>query len=446
MDPSSEPPDLFSEREAEQAGTTPLAYRMRPLTLDQFVGQEQLLAEGGSLRRAIEADRLHSMIFFGPPGTGKTSLARLIAHLTSAEFRQVSAVSSGVADLRRVFAEAEDTRRLQGRRLLLFVDEIHRFSKSQQDALLPVVESGLVTLIGATTENPYFEIIPPLLSRCELLQFEPLSRDELRRVLEHALADRERGLGGSGLQLGREEMETIVTAAGGDARAALSMLEAAVAMLPEGFQGKISASAVAEAAARKPIFYQKAGDAHYDAASAFIKSLRGSDADAALYWLATMLAGGEDPRFIARRMVIFASEDIGNADPRVLQVATSVAQAVEFVGLPECRINLAQGVTYLALAPKSNASYRAIEEALGDVRKQGSRRPPPHLRDAHYRGAAELGHGKGYKYPHDHEGARVEQEYFPPGMQPRRYYRPVDRGFEQRLRRRMDEEPGEDAD
>ena len=403
---------------------------MRPTILDDFAGREGILAPGSALRRAIEADRLPSMIFFGPPGAGKTSLAMIIAAQTRANFRQVSAVSSGVADLRKVFAEAEDELEYRGGRTILFVDEIHRFSKSQQDALLPVVESGVVTLIGATTENPYFEVIGPLISRCELYEFLPLTIPELKRLVASALSDPERGLGNSGLRLEDDGLEAIARASGGDARAALIMLETAAELAPEGDKEVIPLALVEEAIHRKPVFYQKGGDLHYDAISAFIKSMRGSDPDAAIYWLAVMLTGGEDPRFIARRMIIFASEDIGNADPQALVVATSVSRAVEFVGLPECQLNLAQGVTYLSLAPMSNASCRAIGQAMKDVEEEGTRRPPKHLRDSNYPGAKKLEHGEGYKYPHSYPGAIVGQNYLPPGVEKRVYYSPSDRGFE----------------
>jgi len=430
--------NLFKQESGDDRPDAPLAHRMRPRNLDEFVGQEGILAADGALRRSIEADRLASMIFFGPPGTGKTTLARVIAKSSQANFRQVSAVSSGVADLRKVFSEAEDELNFYGRHTILFVDEIHRFSKSQQDALLPVVESGVVTLIGATTENPYFEVIGPLMSRCELYEFQPLSPADIETVLRRALADKERGLGNSGLDLDDAGFGAIAQAAAGDGRAALIIMETAAQLMPEGQQGIIPLMVVEEAIHRKPVFYQKGGDLHYDAISAFIKSMRGSDPDAAVYWLAVMLAGGEDPKFIARRMVIFASEDIGNADPQALVVAVAVAQAVDFVGLPEGRINLSHGVTYLSLAPKSNASYTAIGEAMKDVEQEGTRRPPLHLRDSSYRGARELGHGEGYKYPHSFPGAQVEQEHLPPGMEKKQYYRPSDRGFEKELSRRFE--------
>ncbi len=436
-------PNLFNLQNEDVPGqpreNAPLAHRVRPSTLDEFAGQGDILAPGSTLRRAIEADRLPSMIFFGPPGTGKTSLAMIIASQTKANFRQVSAVSSGVADLRKVFAEAEDEQKYRGHNTILFVDEIHRFSKAQQDALLPVVESGVVTLIGATTENPYFEVIGPLISRCELYEFLHLSVDEVRQLVAHALADKDRGLGKSDLEMDREGLESIARASGGDARAALIILETAADMVPVGHTGLIPQDIIEEAIHRKPVFYQKGGDLHYDAISAFIKSMRGSDPDAAIYWLAVMLTGGEDPKFIARRMVIFASEDIGNSDPQALMVATSVSRAVEFVGLPECQLNLAQGVTYLALAPKSNASYRAVSKAMKDVEEEGTRRPPKHLRDSHYPGAKKLDHGTGYKYPHSFPGAAVEQDYMPPGVKKRVYYQPSDRGFEKELTRRINE-------
>jgi putative ATPase len=436
-----EEPDLFhQDGSGEDAGAdAPLAWRMRPRSLDEFAGQKEILAPDGALRRAIESDSLSSMIFFGPPGTGKTSLARIIAGVSRSLFRQVSAVNSGVADLRKVFTEAQDRLAFHQQRTILFVDEIHRFSKAQQDALLPVVESGVVILVGATTENPYFEIINPLISRCELYEFRPLQAEEVDALLRRALSDRERGLGNRELNLSQAGASAIIGASAGDARAALSILEAAAGLVPASHEGDIPAETIAEAINRKPVFYQKEGDLHFDAVSAFIKSMRGGDPDAAIYWMAVMLTGGEDPKYIARRMVIFASEDIGNADPQALPLAVAVSRAVEFVGLPECRINLAQGAAYLSLAHRSNASCKAVNEAMKDVAGEGTRRPPRHLRDSSYRGAASLGHGEGYLYPHDYPGGRVRQDYFPDGMEARRYYRPSGRGFEQELERRMRE-------
>lgn len=431
-------PNLFGLHRGETPRDAPLAHRMRPVTLEEFAGQADILAPGGVLREAIQSDRVPSMIFFGPPGVGKTSLARIIAQTTKSNFRQVSAVSSGVADLRRVFAEAEGELEMHGRHTILFVDEIHRFSKGQQDALLPVVESGVVTLVGATTENPYFEVIGPLISRCELYEFKPLTTADLELVLNKAMGDTERGLGDRQLVLGKKGIDTIARASGGDARAALIILETVAGLVPPDQKDEIPEEILSEAIRRKPVFYQKGGDLHYDAVSAFIKSMRGSDPDAAIYWLAVMLAGGEDPKFIVRRMIIFASEDIGNADPQALVVATAVSRAVEFVGLPECQLNLAQGVTYLALAPKSNASCEAIGAAIKDVQHEGTKRPPKHLRDSSYAGAKDLGHGAGYKYPHSFPGGVVPQDYFPPGKKPERYYKPGDRGFEKELSGRLE--------
>jgi putative ATPase len=387
---------------------------MRPTTLEEFEGQADVVGEGSGLRQAIAGGSVPSMIFYGPPGSGKTTLARIIARATSAHFEELSAVQTGVTDVRRVLKEATERLGANGMRTILFLDEIHRFNKAQQDALLPAVESGLITLIGATTENPYFEVNSALLSRCQLYQLDPLEDAALGRIVD-------RGSRVLGIELADERQAEIVNASGGDARNALNILEAAAASAAG---SEVTADHVHDAARKHPLLYDRGGDQHYDVTSAFIKSLRGSDADAAVYWLAVMIAGGEDPKFIARRMIIFASEDVGNADPRALEVAVAAARAVEFVGLPECRINLSQAVSYLARAPKSNAAYLAIDAALGDVRERGNLRPPPHLRDASYPGARKLGHGVGYVYPHDHP--ETPQQYLPDELVGRRYY-PDDR-------------------
>jgi putative ATPase len=383
---------------------------MRPATLDEFEGQAGVVGEGSGLRRAIAGGSVPSMIFFGPPGSGKTTLARIIARATSAHFEELSAVQTGVTDVRRVLKQATERLGANGMRTILFLDEIHRFNKAQQDALLPAVESGLITLIGATTENPYFEVNSALLSRCQLYQLDPLDDAALGRIVE-------RGARMLGTDVADERRAEIVHASGGDARNALNILEAAAAAAAG---RELTAEHVRDAARKHPLLYDRGGDQHYDVTSAFIKSLRGSDADAAVYWMAVMIAGGEDPKFIARRMIVFASEDVGNADPRALEVAVAAARAVEFVGLPECRINLSQAVSYLARAPKSNASYLAVDAALADVRERGNLRPPPHLRDASYPGARKLGHGVGYVYPHDHPD--TPQQYLPDELAGRRYY------------------------
>jgi putative ATPase len=414
--------DLFADAAAERLHeVAPLALRLRPRSLDEFVGQQQVLGEGSALRLAIAEDRVGSAILYGPPGTGKTTLARIVAETTGAAFEELSAVSATVADVRGVLARARDRLGGSGQRTILFLDEIHRFNKAQQDALLPAVEEGLVTLIGATTENPYFEVNSALLSRCQIYELVPLDEGELRVIVAHGVAALE-------AEVPDEVQALVARRAGGDARNALNILElAGQTARAEGVP--VSEEHVEDAARKRPLVYDKGGDAHYDFISAFIKSMRGSDPDAAVYYLAAMLEGGEDPRYVARRMIVLASEDIGNADPRALLVAVAAAQAVEHVGLPEARLNLAQAAIYLARAPKSNASYVALKEATADVREHGHVRPPDALRDTHYYGAKKLGRGKGYVYPHD-DPRGFEAENLPEPLRGKRYYRPGGSGEE----------------
>ena len=414
--------DLFSDAADQRLPEfAPLALRLRPRQLDDFVGQEHVLGERSALRLAIAEDRVGSAILYGPPGTGKTTLARIVAETTGAAFEELSAVSATVKDVREVLARARERLGGSGQRTILFLDEIHRFNKAQQDAMLPAVEEGLVTLIGATTENPYFEVNSALLSRSQIYELYPLSEEELAVVVRRGAAE-------VGTEVSDEIVELVARRAGGDARNALNILELA-AQTAQAEGGAVTEEQVEDAARKRPLVYDKGGDAHYDFISAFIKSMRGSDPDASVYYLAAMLEAGEDARFIARRMIVLASEDIGNADPRALLVAVAAAQAVEHVGLPEARLNLSQAAIYLARAPKSNASYVALKEAAADVREHGQTRPPDALRDASYYGAKKLGRGKGYVYPHD-DPHGFEVDNLPDRLKGTTYYRPSGSGEE----------------
>ncbi len=420
-----------TEQAAGLSSSAPLAWRMRPRNLDEYIGQQTVIGPGTPLRWAIEADEPHSFILYGPAGSGKTSLAAVVAAVTQAAFERLSAVSAGVRDVREIIDRAQ-ARLARGKRTILFLDEIHRFNKGQQDALLPAVEGGVISMIGATTENPFFEVNSPLISRARIYVLEPLAVDDIRLILKAALADKERGLGGVGLKVEAAAVDFMADTAGGDARRALNILESA-ARLAGAEKKKITLDLAEQVAGGRTLGYDKAGDVHYDVASAFIKSLRGSDPDAAVYWLALMLEAGEDPKFIARRMVIFASEDIGNADPQALLVATAASQAVQFVGLPECRLNLAQAAIYLSVAAKSNAVIKAIDGAISDVKNEAAGRVPAHLRDSHYPGAKKLGHGQGYKYPHSFPGRWVDQQYLPDNLAGKRYYEPSNSGLEKKI-------------
>ncbi len=401
-----------------------MAARIRPASFDEVVGQRHLVGPGKPLTELVRAGHLPSVILWGPAGTGKTTLAFLLARESGAELVQLSAVSSGVADARKVMQRAGDSMLPT----VLFVDEVHRWSKAQQDVLLPAVEDGIITLIGATTENPYFSLVSPLLSRCILLRLEPLASEDVRQLLDRALADPERGLGEHEVKVSEEALDHLVEVAGGDARVALTGLEASVLAAVAAGRSDVDLTLAAEAVQQKAVVYDRQGDAHYDVISAFIKSIRGSDPDAALFWLARMVEAGEDPRYIARRMVVHASEDIGMADPRALLIATAAAHAVEYVGLPEAAINLAHATIYLARAPKSNSVITALGGAQRDA--ASSEPVPLHLRDTHFPAARKLGHGKGYKYPHDYPGHLVDQDYRPARFEGRRYYEPSGEGEE----------------
>ena len=437
--PQSTASDLFDYRRKllMQKGQ-PLAARMRPRTLEEFVGQEHIVGPGTLLRRAIEADRISSMVLWGPPGTGKTTLATIIANQTHSHFAAISAVMAGVADIRQLVQEARERLGMHGQRTILLVDEIHRFNKAQQDALLPHVEDGAITLIGTTTENPYFEVIGALVSRSRIFQMKPLSDEQVLEILRRALADEERGLGKIPVRVEEEALQHLVQVAGGDARNALNALELAVTTTPANRQGQvvIDLAVAQESIQRRALLYDRDGDAHYDTISAFIKSLRGGDPDAALYWMARMIYSGEDPRFIARRMIILASEDVGLADPQALVVATAAAEALEWVGLPEAQYALAEAAIYLATAPKSN-SCGAYFQALAEVERLGVTDVPNHLKDTTRDGGA-LGHGKGYRYPHEFPEHWVEQQYLPDALRGKHWYEPGELGYEARIRKRLD--------
>ena len=430
--------DLFPEElEKPARPDAPLATRMRPRTVDEVVGQRHILGPGKLLRRAIEADRISSIILYGPPGVGKTSLAHVIAASTQSRFERLSGVEGSVADIRRVVAQAANRLQNTGQKTILFIDEIHRFNKAQQDVLLPDVESGLLRLIGATTHNPFFYVNSPLVSRSQIFQLEPLSTEDLLTLVRQALTDKERGLGELRLRVDDEAAAHLAKVSDGDARKCLNALEIAARTTPPDQSGlvHITLSTAEESIQRKAVVYDADGDAHYDTISAFIKSLRGSDPDAALYWLAKMLYAGEDIRFIARRLIICASEDVGMADSNALVVAVAAQQAVEFVGLPEAQLVLAHATVYVATAPKSNRCTVAIGKASAEVREGRTLAIPKHLRDTHYKAAKKLGHGEGYKYSHDYEGAYVPQAYLPEG---RLYYEPSEIGMEKRVKERLD--------
>ena len=432
--------DLFDYmREQNQEKESPLASRLRPVKLEEVVGQQHIIGKDKLLYRAIKADKLSSVIFYGPPGTGKTTLAKVIANTTSAEFTQINATSAGKKDMEEVVEQAKNNQGMYGKKTILFIDEIHRFNKGQQDYLLPFVEDGTIILIGATTENPYFEVNGALLSRSVVFELKPLTKEDIKTILTRAVTDREKGMGSYDAVLEEEALEFLADVSNGDARAALTAIELGVLTTPRGEDGKIHITLeVAEECIQKRVVrYDKTGDNHYDTVSAFIKSMRGSDPDAAVYYLARMLYAGEDIKFIARRIMISASEDVGNADPNALTVAVSAAQAVERVGMPEAQIILAQAVTYVACAPKSNASCMAVFGAMDTVRNTKTAPIPVHLQDAHYKGAQKLGHGDGYLYAHDYPNHYVKQQYLPDGLTDCHFYEPTENGYEKNIKEHL---------
>ena len=432
--------DLFSYmRENKMKQESPLAARMRPKKLEEVVGQQHIIGEDKLLYRAIKADKLQSVIFYGPPGTGKTTLAKVIANTTSSEFVQINATVSGKKDMEEVVEKAKDTLGMYGKKTILFVDEIHRFNKAQQDFLLPFVEDGTVILIGATTENPYFEVNGALISRSAIFELKPLEKDDIKKLIHRAVYDVEAGMGSYAAQIDDDAADFLADMSGGDARHALNAVELGIMTTPRGEDGKIhiTMEVAGECIQKKLLRYDKGGNNHYDTISAFIKSMRGSDPDAAVYYLAKMLSAGESVTFIARRIMICASEDVGNADPNALQVAVSASLAVERVGMPEAQIILAQAVSYVACAPKSNAAVNAISEAMSCVERTGDLPVPPHLMDAHYKGAAKLGHGLDYKYSHNYPNHYVDQQYLPYELTGTKFYVPSDQGYEKKIDEHM---------
>ncbi|MEY8517387.1 replication-associated recombination protein A [Lachnospiraceae bacterium 29-84] len=432
--------DLFDYmREQRQEKEAPLASRLRPVRLEEVVGQQHIIGKDKLLYRAIQADKLSSIIFYGPPGTGKTTLAKVIAHTTRSEFTQINATAAGKKDMEAVVQQAKDSQGMYGKKTILFIDEIHRFNKGQQDYLLPFVEDGTVVLIGATTENPYFEVNGALLSRSVVFELQPLEKEDIKKILVRAVTDKEKGMGSYDAALEDDALEFLADVANGDARAALTAVELGVLTTPRGTDGKIriTLDVASECIQKRVVRYDKDGDNHYDTVSAFIKSMRGTDPDAAVYYLAKMLYAGEDIKFIARRIMICASEDVGNADPHAIMVAVSAAQAVERVGMPEAQIILSQAATYVACAPKSNAAVNAISRAMETVKSTKTAPVPAHLRDSHYQGARKLGRGEGYLYAHEFPNHYVKQQYLPDGLTGMKFYEPSENGYEKEIKSRL---------